>query len=86
MNIKTLIPISWESPKTKFDISYPGALIVYADILNEKQKASNPKKKKDKQRDGKREQEEMIRMRNGSVSSLGKVKELWCITVLNVIA
>ena len=51
---------------------------MYAAILNEKQKASNPKKQKDKQRHRKMEQEEMIRMRNGSVSSLGKVKELWC--------
>ena len=65
--------------ETKFDLSCPGALIVYAAILNEKQKSSNHKKKKDKQRDRKREQEEMIRMRNGSVSILGKVKELWWI-------
>ena len=48
---------------------------MYAAILNEKLKASNPQKKKDKIRDSKMEQEEMIRMRNGSISSLGKVKE-----------
>ena len=49
---------------------------MYAAILNEKQKTSNPKKKKDKFRDSKMEQEEMIRMWNGSISSLGKVREL----------
>ena len=59
---------------------------MYAAILNEKLKASKPKKKKDKIRDIKMEQEEMIRMRNGSISSLGKVKEVWCITVLAMIA
>ena len=58
---------------------------MYAAILNEKLKASNPKKKKDKIRNNKMEQEEMIRMRNGSISSLGKVKELWFITVLYMI-
>ena len=47
---------------------------MYAAILNEKLKASKPKKKKDKIRDSKMEQEEMIRMRNGSISSLGKVR------------
>ena len=59
---------------------------MYAAILNEKLKDSNPKRKKDKIRNNKMEQEEMIRMRNGSISSLGKVRELWCITVLSMSA
>ena len=86
MNTESPILSSRECPETMVDLSCPGALIVYAAILNEKLKASKPKKKKDKIRDSKMEQEEMIRMRNGSISSLGKVKELWCIAVLTVIA
>ena len=53
-------------------ICYPGALIVYAVILNEKLKASKPRGKQTK-RDKKMEQKEIIKMNNGSLGSQEKV-------------
>ena len=53
-------------------ICYPGALIVYAVILNEKLTASKPRGKQIK-RDKKIEQPEIIKMNNGSSGSQEKV-------------
>ena len=46
-----------------------GALIEYAVILNQKQKAAHPRKKKESERK-KFEQQEIIKIRNGSISKV----------------
>ena len=50
-----------------------GALIVYAVLLNEKLSASTPRRKKQIKRDNKMEQQEIIKMKNGSLGSQEKV-------------
>jgi hypothetical protein len=52
-------------------ICYPGALIVYAVILNKKLSATTPRRKKEMKRDKKIERKEIIK--NGSSGSQEKV-------------
>ena len=52
-----------------FFLLFLGALIEYAVILNQKQKAAYPRKKKESERK-KFEQQEIIKIRNGSISKV----------------